>query len=352
MAIFEGLLSRFRQSGGYGDGFYYDLSDYGDYTDLRLKENFRHSVHDRQLIQSVDNAVRMASLTVSRCAISIEGGLGPMWAKIVQPGRFMGLLVEDLLRYGNAVYEITAEPGLRRVSDFDVMGKRVIRYRIEHAMPDGTTARTVSAEEVLHVKIGEDRRDQWLGRSPFEGTFLLAAVERGLRDYAKIRNKRIVTSPLPQTNPQGDTGDQIRDNTAMAELFSRAGTEVFFMQNARGGMDTLKSIDLKFEPDGAALTLRDSLIDEVWAAIGVPRTLRGDAVPGQAYKTALASWIDGFLQPLADSIAEQMGLSLEVDVKIDMTPAKVPQVADQARIVSDLVKGGVPLPEAKTIAGL
>ena len=352
MAFFEGLLNRFRDGGGHGDGFYYDLHDYNDYTDLRLKENYRHTVQDRQLIQSVDNAVRMASLTASRCSISIEGALGPMWAKIVRPGRFMGLLIEDLLRYGNAVYEITADPGLRRASDFAIQGKRSIRYRIEHIMPDGATARTVSADEILHVKINEDRREQWRGRSPFEGTYLLAAVERGLRDYAKIRNKRIITSPLPQTNPDGTTGDQIRDNTQMAELFSRPGTEVMFMQNARGAMDGLKVSDLRFEPDKGALDLRESLIDEVWAAIGVPRTLRGDAVPGQAYKTALASWIDGFLQPLADSIAEQITTSLEVDVKIDLTPAKVAQVADQAKIVADLHKAGVPLPEAKTIAGL
>ena len=322
----------------------------GNYTDRILAADY-HAVLGKPMVMAIDNATRLAALTASRCAIDLSGDLADAWRPIVRPGRFVALMVEDLLRHGNAVYEITSQPALLRVSDFDVHGKRRIRYRISHSMPDGTTEKTVLGEAVLHVKINEDRVRPWLGRSPFEGTTLLATIEAGLLDYARIKNKRIVAAPTPATNMEGKS-DAANANELLGNVFSRAGTEVFSMQTTRGSMDTLKSTDLIFAPDPAAIELRDKLVAEVYESIGIPPTLRGDAVPGQAYKTSLAAWIDGFLQPLADSIAEQMTAALEVDVRIDMSKAKIAQVGDQSRVVADLVKAGVTLDEAKTIAGL
>ena len=40
-----------------------------------------------------------------------------------------------------------------------------------------------------------------------------------------------------------------------------------------------------------------------------------------------------------DSVAEQLSAALACDISIDTTPAKVPQVADQAKIVAGTGKG-------------
>ena len=351
MAKSKGLLKRFfGGDDGYEDSYLYDAAGYENFTDISLDISHRESLHGRHLIQSVDNAIQTTALTASRCNVRITGDLSDVWKKIVQPGRFMTLLVTDLLRHGNAVYLID-EMGLQRVSNYQVLGKRSIRYKIERAMPDGSTSRTVPAAGVAHIKINEDRSDPWRGRSPFEGAYLLALVERGFRDFAKIRNKRIVSAPTPAVNMEGK-GQSHQDSNMLELIFSRAGTEIFSMKTNRGSMDAIKSTNLIFEPSKEAIELRDRLVDEVYSAVGIPPTLRGDAVPGMAYKTALSAWIDGFLQPLGNTIAEQLSDALECTVEIDMTPAKVALVADQAKIVADLVKAGVEIAEARKIAGL
>ena len=55
---------------------------------------------------------------------------------------------------------------------------------------------------------------------------------------------------------------------------------------------------------------------------------------------------------MMDNVGEQLSQALETSIRFDLSPAKVPQVAEQAKIVSELVGAGVDLDESKTIAGL
>ena len=322
------------------------------YTDLALHQGVVRTLFDDHTVQACENATRLTAYTASRCIVTVGGDLGHVWSNIVQPGRFMQVLVRDLLKTGNAVFEITDPPGLRRVSSFEMYGKRSIRYRLTNSYPDGQTVRNLPQDAVCHVMVNEDRDQPWIGRSPFDGLELLAAVEHGLLDLAGLRNKRVIASPTPATNPAAATGQQDHQHDMVGEIFSRSGTEVMFMQTSRGGMDTLKSVDLNFAPDQYAVELRRDLISQIYECVGIPPTLRGEAVPGQAYKTALSEWIDGHLQPMMDSVGEQLSAALESDIRFDLSPAKVPQVQDQAKIVGELVGAQVPMDEAKRIAGL
>ena len=272
-----------------------------NYTEMALHEGHVRTLFDDRVVQACENATRLTAYTASRCNIAVNGDLGNVWRDIVRPGRFTQVLVHDLLKTGNYVAEITDPPALRRVSSFEVYGKRSIRYRLTHAYPDGETVRNLPQDAVCHVMVNEDRERPWIGSSPFKGMELLAAIEWGLLDLAGLRNKRVIASPTPATNPEAPTGQQDRQHDMVGEIFSRSGTEVMFMQTSRGGMDTLKSVDLKFAPDQYAVELRRDLIAQIYECVGIPPTLRGEAVPGQAYKTALSEWIDGHLQPMMDS---------------------------------------------------
>ena len=92
---------------------------------------------DDRVVQACENAMRLTAYTASRCNVKVEGNLGGVWRNIVRPGRFMQVLVRDLLKTGNHVAEITDPPSLRRVSSFDVFGKRGLSYRLEFAMQEG-----------------------------------------------------------------------------------------------------------------------------------------------------------------------------------------------------------------------
>ena len=161
-----------------------------NYTEMALHEGHVRTLFDDRVVQACENATRLTAYTASRCNIAVNGDLGNVWRDIVRPGRFTQVLVHDLLKTGNYVAEITDPPALRRVSSFEVYGKRSIRYRLTHAYPDGETVRNLPQDAVCHVMVNEDRERPWIGSSTFEGMELLAAIEWGLLDLAGLRNKR------------------------------------------------------------------------------------------------------------------------------------------------------------------
>lgn len=326
--------------------------DFSDYTDLRTQEGFYRTLDDFEpATQTIENAVMMVAQTASRCAVTVEGNLGDVWRDIVRPGRFLAILMRDLMVFGNAVYEIEDPPALKRVSDYELYGKRMLRYRITHAYPDGQTVRNLPAEAVCHVLINPHRDSPWEGNSPFDKCRLHWAVEQGYEDQARLTSKRYIASPTPETDPQSSDTDYVSSNQKLAEQANEPGTSFVFSQTSRNQDMKIQHVDLTFSPTAPGVEMRRDLILEVWEAISYPPILRAEAPPGQAEKDSRAAWIDGWLQSTMDNVAEQLSASLECEIAIDTTPCRVPQVHDQSKIVNELVLAGVPLDEAKNIAG-
>ena len=198
----------------------------------------------------------------------------------------------------------------------------------------------------------ENRERQWEGRIPFEGVELLAEVERRFLEQTAVTSKKLLSLPGPEVTPETSPGDQGRYSTQLADGLREPGFTLLQSKTYRGTDQPVQVTDLRLAPDQNAIELRRDLITQIYECVGIPPALRGDAVPGQSYKTGLAEWIDGHLQPMMDSIAEQLADSLESDIQFDLSPAKVPKVQDQAKIVAELVGANVPLAEAKQIAGL
>ena len=111
--------------------------------------------------------------------------------------------------------------------------------------------------------------------------------------------------------------------------------------------------ETRFAPDGNAVALREMLVSEAWESIGYPPALRADGVPGQAARQLHGQWVDGYLQPIADLLADQMTLALASDVTWDLTDARVPLITDQATAWRQLTRDGHVSPEqAGRIVGL
>lgn len=312
-------------------------------------------------VSAIDSATRMTALTVSRGKVMVAGDMAAYWPGLDSP-RFMQLLVQDLMYCGNAVYEIdtTGKPfELRRSGHYEVTGKNKIRYRLEHHRPDGSTTKNLAADAVCHVMLNELATSPWVGVSPFSGYELVRRIERTLREQTAWPSQRIFTMPGPEfhsaTPVKGGMTAAAPTVEADAETskdrFGRPGVKVVRNLNSRGGPIPIPVSDSIFNPSQWAVLLRSDLVDEVYDAVGIPPTLRGDSVPGLAYKTALSEWIDGYLQPMVDTIAEQLSEQLEVGVRIDMSPAKIPSVVDQAKALSDLVGAGMDIQEGRRIVG-
>ncbi len=327
--------------------------DITDYTDWRLSEGFVQTLAELEpATQAIENATALVSSTAARCTVRVEGTLGDVWRGIVRPGRFMAVLMRDLMLYGNYVAEIEDPPDLKRISDFEIYGKRTIRYRLTHAFPDGQTVRNLPAEAVCHVKINADRDMPWIGNSPFKKTMIHRAVERGYFDQANLISKRYISSPTPETDPNLNDADQQGQARKIVEQANEPGTSFVFSQTSREQDMKIQHVDLTFKPEQWGVELRRDLVAEVWEAISYPPILRAEAPPGQAEKDARAAWIDGWLTSTMNIVAEQLSHALEADVMIDTGPCKVPQVRDQASVVKELTDAGMELDEAKMIAGI
>lgn len=341
---FRGVLGRWLLGG---------QVDFTDYTDFRLQEGLVKTLADDEpATQAVENAVMFVAQTAARCAVTVGGNLGDAWKGIVRPGRFMAVLMRDLMMHGNAVFEIEDPPDLKRVSCFEVYGKRSIRYRVTHAYPDGEMVRNLPSDAVCHILINSHRDSPWMGCSPFEKSMIHWAQEDRLIDQARLPSKRYISSPTPETSAVANETDHNQQRSALTANANEAGTEFVFSSGPRDVDQAIKHVDLTFSPSREAVELRGQLINEVWEAIGVPPAMLSESAPGMTVKDLRAGWIDGWLQSVMDSVGEQLSKSLEAEIVIDTGPAKVPQVRDQARIVTELVNAGVPLDEAKQIAGI
>ena len=171
----------------------------------------------------------------------------------------------------------------------------------------------------------KNRERQWEGRIPFEGVELLAEVERRFLEQTAVTSKKLLSLPGPEVTPETSPGDQGRYSTQLADGLREPGFTLLQSKTYRGTDQPVQVTDLRLAPDQNAIELRRDLITQIYECVGIPPALRGDAVPGQSYKTGLAEWIDGHLQPMMDSIAEQLADSLESDIQFDLSPAKVPK---------------------------
>ncbi|MYA69252.1 hypothetical protein F4Y19_03985 [Candidatus Poribacteria bacterium] len=323
--------------------------DFTDYTDMRLKHSEALAAIDSDLsiTQAIENAIMLVSSTAARCKVTASGTLGDVWQPIVGQRRFLRVLARDLMKDGNFVAEITDPAGLARAADWEVYGKRSTRYRITHAYPDGDTVRSLPADGIAHVKINVDKKSPWVGNPPW-GKSIAVQVERRLLEQASMLSKKWFSTP-PDPDQQGDRPSYLMQ---LGEALRQPGHSAIECKGPRGADQKVQIADDFFMPDQFAVELRSNLISEIWESISYPPGLRSDAAPGQSTKDLRAQWVDGWLQSLMDSVAEQLSTALACDISIDTTPAKVPQVADQAKIVSEMVTAGVPLDEAKQIAGL
>ena len=324
--------------------------DFSDHPRLQfLQDDFDlHAV-----TQTMENVVQHVASVASRCAVTVEGDLGDAWRPIVRPGRFMAILMRDLIECGNYVAEIQMPPGLRRASYFDIYGKSIHRYRLTFAEPHGQTVKKVPPDSVCHVKINNTHRDTpYEGTSPFSRSSLHRIIEDRYRKQGLLQSKRYLTSPTPETNAQATDVDRDAQRTDLVNRANEPGTEIVFSKTSRDQDMKIQSVDLTFSPTQPGLEMRRDLVDEIWDSISYPKILRAEAPPGEAFLDARAAWIDGWLQSQMSSVAEQLSKQLECDISIDTSPAKVPQVSKQAEVVKTLVEAGLNVADAMKIAGL
>ena len=96
-----------------------------------------------------------------------------------------------LLLHGEAVFEITVEDGavkLVEASNWEIEERGAWLYRADFSTPEGTYNRTLTADRVLHPRIGASAKRPWQGESPIPSA--TAKLAAGLENQANAGSGR------------------------------------------------------------------------------------------------------------------------------------------------------------------
>lgn len=298
---------------------------------------------------------------------ALEAAAG-IWARTLAAARVTGSdaltarvrhrIGRDLIRHGESVHLIETRPGLHlaAVSSFDVGDGW--RYRVEVPVPSGRVERrNVAREAVVHCLWSTDPLRPWRGIGPLQASSLLAdmavKVESKLGEDLATPTAQIVPIPV-------DGGD-----AALADLRADIGGAkggAVLAETTSGGWDEGRQQsgtqhDWRANRLGPEIPMelrhlwRD-VLDAVGTACGIPAALTHQDADGTAQREAYRRFVMTAVQPVADMIAETASEALETDVAFDFSRVWAHDLQGRAAALAKLTEAGVPLEEARRLAGL
>lgn len=271
----------------------------------------------------------------------------------------LGSIGRQLATRGECVYVLEFSAGaiqFRPADTWEVIGGGIDpagwRYRVDLAVPSGRQRRTLSADELVHIRYGVRPSAPWRGLSPLH----FAADTRALAAWMDKRlGEEAATSAayvLPLPEGRGDSTD------LKADLKKGSG-RLHLVDTVAGGYGSgpvgapakdWVSTRLGFDPPTAIVNLRKDVRMDVLAAYGVPNQIFGS---GGAARESFRQFLASALTPVGKVIAEALSGPLEVpDLAFGFEDLRAADLAGIGRALKALVDSGVPLAEAMPLVGL
>ena len=275
----------------------------------------------------------------------------------------------QLIRSGQALFEIRLKGGeveLVPAEDWEVRGDspdpKKWRVRISQATPSGPIiTKDISYLATLHFKYASSLNRPWVGIPPWEfaadSATLLAGLERRLGEESSC------ISAILLAVPSGIDSGSDNDSDALASLRADIGKskgQPMLIETTAGGFEQGSAAAprtdwrpqrLGASPPRELLELRRDCERSLLAACGVPPGLFGDRVAS----TSQQSWrrfLHSSLLPFAKRVQAELSEKLDLDVRLDLSHLLASDVLPATRALKTLTEAGVPLDEAKRIAGL
>ena len=274
----------------------------------------------------------------------------------------------DLCLRGQALWWFTLdgnmEPRLWHVGEFDVSGGHdpaSWTYRATIEGPTHRLVRTLTADEVVHVRIGEDAEAPWRGVSPLAAATdtagALAGVESGLRKEASAVTGYVIPGPLEGLDDaafaelKGDLAQLGGGSRLVPSLNPRPGDP-----SARPGDADWQARRLGIHPPESLVDLRSAVSLDVLGAAGIPPALGAAQADSTALREGLRQFLHTTLQPVARIVEAELARVLEVDVALDLSALAASDIQGRARAFRALVGGnnqqGIEIAEARVLTGL
>ena len=272
----------------------------------------------------------------------------------------------EIVRRGEAVFVLDVAGGRLRAlpaSDWDVRGgpdPGTWWYRCDLPGPDGTRTVEVPGAGLLHARYAADPRQPWRGIGPlaYAATTgrLIAGSEAALAGEVTGPSGHLV--PIPDS-PGGD--DDEDPTAALRRDIGAMRGGVRMVETVASGWGEGRSAApegdwrqrrIGADPPASMVALRSDAAAAVCAACGVPEALfgRGD---GTSAREAFRRYERTTIRPLLALFAAEAAVKLDTpDLTLDPSELRASDLSGAARAFQSMVKGGLPVAEAASLAGL
>lgn len=336
-----------------------------------------NAVAERRLISQMIAQTRPSG--EGTAALEIAAGLwGRSFASAVVTGGMNAMTPEvnfqigrQLVIKGEAVFDIQVRNGqvqLDLASSHDITGppdERAWRYRIDLPAPSGTQTVTRSSAQVLHVRINADRLEPHRGRSPVAASektkVLMELMEDGLgHEFAGPIGNIIWT--------YGTFYDTTAHTHLKTDIATMRGGVVVAGQDedadspplgTYAGMDDYKNLHGKsplVERIGPNVPsqideFRESVQASILMACGIPPALAAPDASAGSSREGLRLMLHATLKPISRLIEMEVARKIE-PCEYDFSDLFASDITSRARAFKQLVDGGLPLAEARQVAGV
>ena len=258
-----------------------------------------------------------------------------------------------LLLAGECLFEIEVEDGavkLVEASSWEIEERDASIYRADFATPEGVVNRSLTADRVIHPRIGASANRPWLGESPIpSATAKLAAL-------LETRLTQEVGGPVGSVLPQPHQGSM---TALQADIDKLAGRTVLVESTSGGYGDKEAAPKGDFitrrigaDPPESMIGLRKDVQASILGACGCPGSLleRSD---GTLAREEMRRFLHSTISPVAGIVAGELSVKLDTPgLAFDFAQLFASDLSGRARAFQSMVGGGMDVGKAAALAGL
>lgn len=274
----------------------------------------------------------------------------------------LGCIGRELVRCGESVHILeVGRDGLRLVpvSHWDVRGRshdpERWMYELQIDGPDSTVTVRRPGANVLHCRWSTPAARPWKGEGPLQ----VAGLSAEMLSSLETRLGQEASAPVANVIPSPADGGSTTTASLRQDLKGAKGGVVMAETMAGGygdrGGAPLSDWDVKRiggNPPDVLRALRSDVGRDVAGACGVPPDLLVSGSDSAGQREAYRRWLWSAVVPLGKLVAEEATAKLGAAVSLGFEGLGAGDLTGRTRSLKQLVEAGVPLADARRLAGL
>ena len=349
------------------------MSRFTDFFMGRTVEERESSYTDTLVNLIVSQAGGSVVKATATAAVQVAAGLHARAfasAEVAGPAGLVGALTPQimamagraLIRQGELVLVPTIRAGsmsLSPAADWDITGSHLPgswAYQLNMGGPSGHVTINRAGDEVIHIRGDVDPDRPWRGISPIESAALAgrlsAEVTAALADEGSMVRGAVLPLPVDGADP---TIEALK-----ADLKKLAGNLATVESTATGQWPTDRNGSstgdwmprrIGANPPAGLVELHRDAFTQVMLACGIPSPLF-EVSSQTAAREGWREFLFGTVAPLGKIISDELSAKTGQQVELTWQELRASDLQGRARALDSMVKGGMPLEDARRLAGL